>query len=506
MAATIDIYLTSHFDECPLRLKSLDIDLSRSKICWKDGPASSKEQLAPDRSAEGKLRVFIRILVTYKLGLPDDIGHFVSQLKSLRLKPAKSNQALKLLGGTHANGIGRLRDLFVNPEPSADVALEISGDMLPDDNLQIWVRRCVDDEFDIATIDELKVLRAGIHPTTGKLVVTAPQARNDTTEETIELLPTGQYSKRSSMNSPQSSPKVTKPAGTPTYDDEAASEHVFDNVINEIEKILNRGHVLRQFLADSTTRFIENRTGHWCVTEEVKARGFKLEPILEGIADRVDDLVGDLQEWKSLGEVAGGLAVLGLDRSWIARHIANSRTATAEFPAYDEIIGVGDDKYVNLLHLVTCGLADGMARLEKLFGEPPLDDRRLPDTAVVNKGSMPFDIEKEIRLFLIRNVLGRREKIIATNDSRVKIQFKQVKRKLANAFKNHVPYYGSSPQYRELTNLLRIDLQLEDLLLIFPSGDDPELDPEELVPDNISVFEALGRIFDAVQANTGMQS
>jgi hypothetical protein len=494
LKASITLAIVARWDRNSKQISHVHLDLKSSKVLW-NGVAPGSDVDAYDGKQRGTNLKILRAFIAHKLGQSEYYGYLANIWeRQTNKKPKQCNKNVRKLFGVKTNGEGRFVDLF-------DILSNhemIVRDVIEDVTIQI---REDGSRYEKASDSAMLAILRGIETSTGTFI---PQSFEGTlTTDLIDRRSIETIGSEAKTKPTKSPPITPKP---PKTDDKDTIEHVFDNVIKEIKRILNRRQVLRQFIADSTTRFIENRAGHWCVTDEVKARGFKLEPILEGIVDRLDDFVGDRQEWKSLGEVAGGLAVLGLDRSWIARHIANSRTATAEFPAYDETIGVGDDKYVNLLHLVTCGLADGMARLEKLFGEPPLDDRRLPDSAVVYKGSMSSDIEKEITLFLIRNVLGRREKIVATNDTRVKIQFKQVKRKLATTFKNHVPFYGSSPQYRELADLIRTNLQVEDLLLIFQSGDDPDLDPEELVPNNMSVFEALGRIFDAVQANLGMQS
>ena len=490
-------------------IDGVNLDFRSSIVLWGGEPAES-DVVDYKASQHGTDLKIVRALISHKLGQ----NEYYTYLKDIWNRQKQNNKLcnknVRKLFGSGPNEEGRFVDLFEMLPNQKMIIRNII------DHLTIQIRDQIERGYSRASDSAMSAILSGIEtskgtfipqPFEGSLTIDAVDGKSLETGRPIPRLPV--CADKTISNSTEANRKSTnaRPPETPTDDDESAIEHVVDNVIKEIEKILNRRQVLRQFIADSTTRFIENRAGHWCVTDEVRGRGFKLEPILEGIADRLDDIVADTQDWRALGEIAGGLAVLGLDRSWVARHVGNARNATAEFQSYDEIIGVGDDRYINLLHLVSCGLADGMARLEKLFGEPPLDDRRLPDTAVVNMGSMPADIEKEIKLFLIRNLLGRRERVVATNDNRVKIQFAQVKRKFATAFKNHVPHYGSGPQYRQLTNLIRTDLEVEDLLLIFPSGDDPELDdPELLVSDNMSVFESLGRIFDAVQANTGMQS
>ncbi len=157
---------------------------------------------------------------------------------------------------------------------------------------------------------------------------------------------------------------------------------------------------------------------------------------------------------------------------------------------------------MNILHLVACALADGIARLDKVFGKPVIDGRRVPDFAKRGRGTTAADKTKEAKLHLIRFVLKSPTKINLNDDKLIESQFEQVRAIITTAFNKHDAYHASGASYAKLTSLIRENLKLEDLLLIFPGGGSPNV----LLSDNVSVLQDLGEIFDAVQAQAVKQT
>lgn len=459
-------------------VESINVAYAQSRVSW-HGEVVPSDKSAYNRIHEGTVRRFVYVLINHKFGKCCCCAHLSHVLD--RLANKKGNSNLQNLFGKKSDGVSRINDLFIR---GIGDAIYLSEKVLPRESLTFEI--CVEgsEERGTATDVALEIIRNGINAATGDFV---PQVFS------------GPLTCRQSRELVVDDKRVVKQVHESVPAEDHAAEFIFRNVIEEIERILNRRPQLGTFISNSTVGFVESASGVWKVSFNVRRRRFRLEQILEGIVQRLDEFSGEISDWKGLQEVAGGLAVLGIDREWIAKQRIAARTAKAEFPSHDELIGVGEGRQANLLHLITCAIADGRARLEKLFGKPPVDDRRIPDVALVNMGHMLVDVEKELKLFFIRNIIGPFEHIDPSDDNRITVQFDQVKRMLRAAFhKSHNPYYGSGRGYIRLSQLIRTNLRVEDLLLIFPSGDDPEL----LISDNICVLQFLGRIFDAAQVHS----
>lgn len=277
-----------------------------------------------------------------------------------------------------------------------------------------------------------------------------------------------------------------------------ALAEIYANTIKEIEAALNRSTALREFLAVATSGLIHQPSGQWALTPAVKGREFDVCSHLAAIADALESFNGQSHDWLALGEIVGGLVVLAVDRNWVVAQRELASAASAKMPADDQVIGLGGPRSANLLHLATAALADGCARLEKVFGKPPLDESRVPDPPVVPRGIGGPDQEREIKLHLIRHV-DRFAKVNTADPKDIEIKFKRTKGILTAAFRDdHRPYYGTGEHFEKLESMIRDNLKVHDLLLIHPSGEDPE----KLVTDYVRVLRFLGTIFDEVAART----
>jgi hypothetical protein len=273
---------------------------------------------------------------------------------------------------------------------------------------------------------------------------------------------------------------------------------VYANTITEIEVLLNRQPSVPKFLSAVTTGLLQEEAAGWKLAAVVQGRHFDVCPHLEKIARGIDSFNAPPRDWRALGEVAGGLVVLAMDRAWVLHQKHLARMEAAGFPGDDEAVGLGGGRRANLLHLVTSALADGRARLEKVFGKPPLDEFRIPDVPELLRGIGTPDHIREVQLHFIRFVLGQDEPIDPANPEKLERQLDRTKKIIAAAFHDdHTAYFAAGNLDSRLTKLIREHLKLEDLLLIYPSGDDPEL----LLIDYVRVLRFLGKIFDAVQAN-----
>ncbi len=279
--------------------------------------------------------------------------------------------------------------------------------------------------------------------------------------------------------------------------DDANLAEVYANTLYEIDELLGQHPGVAEFLMKTVPNFIQATASGFALAPSVKTQRMEICPRLEKIAKAVPSFRGTVGDWQALGELAGGLVVLVVDPKWILAERIAARSKSSEFPADAETISVGRWN-ANLLHVVSSALADGRARLEKVFGKPPLDDFRVPDPAAVMLGIRPDDVGREIKLHLIRFVLGSHETVDARSERDIEIKFGRTKKVMSAAFNDaHTAYVGSGDTFKLLISMIRDNLKVQDLLLLHPSGDDPE----KLVTDYVRVLRFVGTIFDAVKAN-----
>lgn len=282
----------------------------------------------------------------------------------------------------------------------------------------------------------------------------------------------------------------------PISAEETAGAAVYENVIREIEGEVNRSSVLREFLLTAIPGFIHEKERVWRLSSAMTGRQFVLRSVLDRVLRELPSFRGQPSDWRGLGEVLGGFVVLAVNAEWVVREKTKARKQDAEFPGDSESISVGGGRQANLLHLVTSALADGRARLDRVFGKPPLDDSRLPDAPAVSQGISPNDQLQALKMHFIRCVLGPAEAIDAGNTRRLEIQFARARDAIKAAYEDdHSPYVATGPSYRRLTEAIRVSLAVEDLLMVHPSGEDPA----GILPEYVPTLRALGKIYDAIQ-------
>lgn len=273
---------------------------------------------------------------------------------------------------------------------------------------------------------------------------------------------------------------------------------VYEHTIKGIERVLKSQPTLRQFLTDCTTGLLHEGADGWKLSASAKTAQFDVCKHLTNIVDDLDNFRGQSADWRGLGEIVGGLVVLAIDPEWVSQQREHARATSTDFPGDKGLIHLGDRR-ANFLHLIACALAGGRSRLEKVFGKPVLDKHQIPDPAQVMRGVGEAAEQKEMKLHFIRYVLGPNQPINEADDKQIDILFKRTKAMMKDAYHGkHEAYVGSGETFKRLTTLIREQLQVQDLLLIHPSGDDPEA----LLTDHVTVLLRMGEIFDAVQANT----
>lgn len=277
-----------------------------------------------------------------------------------------------------------------------------------------------------------------------------------------------------------------------------ALSEVYSHTIQQIEDVLNQCESVSDFIGRFTSGLISQHGQDWALNESSKPGQLDVCPHLKRIVDNLGKFrPRQSGDWIRLGDVAGGLVVLAIDPAWVLSQRDLARNASASFPADAESIGLGQERMANLLHLVSCALADGCARLERVFGKPPLDKYQIPSNAQLARSIGKEGHLKEIKIHFIRYILPD-EQFVESDDAKIQLLFNRVKRIFTVALEDdHTAYSASGDHYKDLTKSIRDHLKVQDLLLINPSGEDPEL----LLRDYVRVLSFLSKIFEAVRAH-----
>jgi hypothetical protein len=162
-------------------------------------------------------------------------------------------------------------------------------------------------------------------------------------------------------------------------------------------------------------------------------------------------------------------------------------------------MGLGDGQKANLLHLVTQALGKGYARLSKLFGNPANERREIEEPAQLTAGTLESDVQTELKRHFVLCILGREEGPELKDSKKLDAKFKQINDLIRHALeRKQNPYVASwGPKFRKLEETIKGQLEMKDLLLIYPGGD---RDIDELISNPIFVFKSAYAIFEMIEA------
>ena len=272
---------------------------------------------------------------------------------------------------------------------------------------------------------------------------------------------------------------------------------VYQNTVHEAEELIKMNETLRVFLEQNTTGLLRNDGSIWKLPAKAVFGAFDVLPHLKNIADALPLYSGTRTDWEDLGDFTAGITVLSIDGEWVLRERQLVQSTAIEYPALKETLSFGGGRHANFLHLIASALADGRARLERVFGRP--DECQIPDLPAVRRGISEDDIQKEVKLHLIRYVLAPDDEIDEGDDEQIELLFADVNDVFTAALHDeHRPYVATGKAFKKSTELIRKQLEVRDLLLIHPSGRGRET---ELLNDHIRVLRFLCRIFDSVQVH-----
>jgi hypothetical protein len=276
---------------------------------------------------------------------------------------------------------------------------------------------------------------------------------------------------------------------------------VFENTARGVETILNDNAFVRDFLSANTQHLVGQAGGRWHLNASVRSRKFDVCPHLKGLRDALPRLSrASRSDLDDLEQVIGGIVVMAIDPAWVRAQRAAIGAGITEFPGRDETVPTGTGRRANFLHLIASALADGHARLHKVFGDPPGvgDEKRVPAPAVEYGGIQESERQNSLKLHFIRYILGPDVPVDPARPGDVDLLFKQVREIASYALReDRQPYWGGGAAFRTLSTTIKQNLELTDFLLIFPTGSDSE---DTVLAQSMFVLLHLHHIFTAIKA------
>jgi hypothetical protein len=275
---------------------------------------------------------------------------------------------------------------------------------------------------------------------------------------------------------------------TPNLDD------VYSITTKEIEKLLAKNERLQQFVSRAAPDLIERKGTQWKVADTVRNGGFNMCPAMKGVKEELQhyQAVGPT-DWQHLHDLVGGLITLSVNPEWVQ----SQRAAIGQFNEYPgsrDSFPFKTEKEASLLHILSAAIAGGFTLLEKVFGDP---HDVVPDPAMVPLGVLAKDQLIELKLHFIKYILGPSVKCDPANPKDLEEVFQNTRDALRYAFEEErAPRFASSPAYRNLVKVIRDNLKLEHLLLIFPNEAGSTRD---ILTDPVILFSHAYEIFSEIQ-------
>ena len=168
------------------------------------------------------------------------------------------------------------------------------------------------------------------------------------------------------------------------------------------------------------------------------------------------------------------------------------------YPGLKDTVPMDGALTADFLHIVVAALADGHARLRRIFGEVPQtkeEVRSLAPPALVLGSTNEDDRVIELMTHFV-NALSH-EKANPARPDLIRLQFKQIKDRMSfQSQRRHNPYHGTGDAYREHAATIRKFLKPGDFWLLFPSGNESE---DALLPQSVWVLMHLQGIFTLIK-------
>lgn len=283
------------------------------------------------------------------------------------------------------------------------------------------------------------------------------------------------------------------PPETPVLDDQELEE-LFDATAMEIEQVIAQSKTLREFLASAAPGLLECNSTGTHLAKGVRSGGVDVCEMLKKIKLGLRQFHGTSDDWTRLELFVGGLVVSSVNREWVRQQ--SEIQSAISYPGKLDTIPLGGGRSACLIPVLTAAIARTHARLAHVFGEP--NERHLTiEPPKVSRGVLTADKTTELKLHFIHYILGPDVEFDRTDPEHVDELFQMTQKALSYASTEaRDPFFATSPAYQKLETVLREELHLADLLLLFPKGAGKT---DELIPDPVFLFGHAFEIFQTIK-------
>ena len=316
----------------------------------------------------------------------------------------------------------------------------------------------------------------------------SPQYANSTATVLQTEIIAPLYSPPSGPN-PDKSCESAASDGTATQKfSQAELSQAYKQTANDINRLIEKNEKLRDFLQRFCPIALVASGSARVVSDGLQTGEIKVHDILEGIHANLKTFSGTQVDWEQLRSAVGGFLVFAVDAEWVLNQRLAATDGAIQYPGGRSgryTISFGSDQKANVLPWLTAAFSDGFA--SELNVSPP----------AVGRGVLEADKLTDLKLHFIECIFGKTD-VDRGNPEDIDAYIENVRQRLKYVAGRRDPYYTSNEKYQDLETVIRKELKLQHLLLIFSNRqgvlDTLINDP----PNRVALLNLAWEIFDEI--------
>jgi hypothetical protein len=325
----------------------------------------------------------------------------------------------------------------------------------------------VDDPDDLPGLEQLRRLGsdllADFLPTQGLSPDTAQRRR-----DMIDKL-NGELILKAASGTPSTHQDFCKTLGRwfPPLEPEAI-ENAYPRVVEKLSDILQQNSALKEFIQQAAPSLFETKT----LAKTLGCQRLDIKPVLDAILEKLPSRQPDKTFAEALDLSFGCLLVLAVDPAWAARQREECKTRELPYPGstFDKAFG---SQSINYLNLVLRAIADKECGFEELFVlSSESEENKIPGLPELMKGIRPDDVQTEVKYTITEFMFAMVQRIQKAKPSLHDIDklFDELREQMADAYLYDRPFHATDASFEPYVDMLKKDLRLGSLLLVFPRG------------------------------------
>ncbi len=244
-------------------------------------------------------------------------------------------------------------------------------------------------------------------------------------------------------------------------------ENSFPGIVAEINRLLGKHRAVGEFLRRCAPDLFEYKSPDYYLNAVVVGRqSIDLVSVVDSVTTALKSEHANRGFGRALEEIMGGIIVLGVNPEWVVAQRILAKSDRVHYSGDDIFKTEGSDT-VYFLELVVRALGDSCSRLQDVFRPPDDSDfHQIPTVSKVFQGVLHQDNLTTLKRLFIKHIKQREP--LAKDVDRL---FEEIKQSMADEKRRgKKQYYATDSEFQKYASEIKQDLQLEDLLLIFPSG------------------------------------